>query len=83
MTDSATQAEVLQLRTQLREWNYRYYVLDDPSVTDAEYDRYLRQLQGFEEQFPELVTEDSPTQRVGSKPLSPCCRWIMPLTRLS
>ena len=70
MTDSATQAEVLQLRTQLREWNYRYYVLDDPSVPDAEYDRYLRQLQGFEEQFPELVTEDSPTQRVGSKPLS-------------
>ena len=66
MTDSATQAEVLQLRTQLREWNYRYYVLDDPSVPDAEYDRYLRQLQGFEEQFPELVTEDSPTQRVGS-----------------
>ena len=62
MTDSALQAEVLQLREQLREWNYRYYVLDDPSVPDAEYDRSLRRLQEIEEQHPELVTSDSPTQ---------------------
>ena len=70
MTDSALQAEVLQLREQLREWNYRYYVLDDPTVPDAEYDRSLRRLQDIEAQFPQLVTDDSPTQRVGSRPLS-------------
>ena len=70
MTDSALQAEVLQLREQLREWNYRYYVLDDPSVPDAEYDRSLRRLQEIEEQHPELVTSDSPTQRVGALPLA-------------
>ncbi|MEP4148004.1 MAG: NAD-dependent DNA ligase LigA [Halioglobus sp.] len=70
MTDSALQEEVLQLRGQLREWNYRYYVLDDPTVPDAEYDRRLRRLQEIESQSPELITEDSPTQRVGSRPLS-------------
>ncbi|MEH6587879.1 MAG: NAD-dependent DNA ligase LigA [Halioglobus sp.] len=69
MTDSALQAEVLQLREHLREWNYRYYVLDDPTVPDAEYDRSLRRLQDIEIQFPELVTDDSPTQRVGAQPL--------------
>ncbi|TDG13898.1 NAD-dependent DNA ligase LigA [Seongchinamella unica] len=69
MTDPALQAEVLQLREQLREWNYRYYVLDDPSVPDAEYDRCLRRLQEIESQCPELVTTDSPTQRVGAQPL--------------
>lgn len=70
MTDAALQAEVLQLRERLREWNYRYYVLDDPSVPDAEYDRCLRQLQEIEEQHPQLVTRDSPTQRVGAQPLA-------------
>ncbi|MEP5569975.1 MAG: NAD-dependent DNA ligase LigA [Halioglobus sp.] len=70
MTDSALQEEVLQLREQLREWNYRYYVLDDPTVPDAEFDRRLRRLQEIEAQSPELVTEDSPTQRGRSRPLS-------------
>ncbi len=69
MNDSALQGEVLQLREQLREWNYRYYVLDDPSVPDSEYDRCLRRLQDLESQHPELVTADSPTQRVGDAPL--------------
>ena len=69
MTDSALQAEVLQLREQLREWNYRYYVLDDPSVPDIEYDRSLRRLQDLEQQHPQFVTADSPTQRVGDTPL--------------
>jgi DNA ligase (NAD+) len=63
------QAQVLQLREQLQQWNYRYYVLDDPSVPDAEYDRCLRQLQEIEAEHPELVTADSPTQRVGAGPL--------------
>lgn len=57
------------MREQLQEWNYRYYVLDDPSVPDAQYDRVLRQLQNLESAHPELVTADSPTQRVGAQPL--------------
>ncbi|RLQ23008.1 NAD-dependent DNA ligase LigA [Seongchinamella sediminis] len=69
MSDAALQAEVLRLREQLREWNYRYYVLDDPSVPDAEYDRCLRQLQEIEARHPELVSADSPTQRIGAQPL--------------
>ena len=64
------QAEVDSLRQQLREWNYRYYVLDDPSVPDVEYDRALRRLQDLEREHPHLVTPDSPTQRVGDRPLA-------------
>lgn len=62
-------ARVEQLRETLRELNYRYYVLDDPSVPDAEYDRLFRELGELEAAHPELVTADSPTQRVGDKPL--------------
>jgi DNA ligase (NAD+) len=58
-----------QLHEQLHEHNYRYYVLDDPVVSDAEYDRLLRELQELEAAWPELVTPDSPTQRVGAAPL--------------
>jgi DNA ligase (NAD+) len=58
------------LRQQLDEHNYRYYVLDEPTIPDAEYDRLLRQLQAIEQEHPELVTPDSPTQRVGAAPLS-------------
>lgn len=60
---------MLQLREQLAQWNYRYYVLDDPSVPDAEYDRCMRELQALEAAHPELVSPDSPTQRVGAVPL--------------
>ncbi|MFH1429595.1 MAG: NAD-dependent DNA ligase LigA [Candidatus Margulisiibacteriota bacterium] len=56
------------LREQIRYHNYRYYVLDDPEIADPEYDRLLRELQDIEKQHPELVSADSPTQRVGSKP---------------
>ncbi len=56
------------LREQLREYNHRYYVLDDPSVSDAEYDALMRQLREIEAEHPELVTPDSPTQRVGAAP---------------
>ena len=58
------------LRKQLDEHNHRYYVLDDPSISDAEYDRLLLELQNLEIEYPELVTVDSPTQRVGGPPLS-------------
>ncbi len=59
-----------RLRLSLRQYNHHYYVLDDPLVPDAEYDRVFRQLLDLEEQYPEYLTTDSPTQRVGGKPLS-------------
>ncbi|WP_373186121.1 NAD-dependent DNA ligase LigA [Halopseudomonas sp.] len=65
-TDSAARAT--ELRKQIDQHNYRYYVLDEPAIPDAEYDRLFNELRAIEEQFPELVTQDSPTQRVGSEP---------------
>lgn len=61
---------VRQLRDQIDYHNYRYHVLDDPEVPDAEYDRLLRELQQLEQEHPELVTADSPTQRVGAAALT-------------
>jgi DNA ligase (NAD+) len=58
------------LREQLRHHNHLYYVLDDPQIPDAEYDRLFRELQSLEAAHPELITPDSPTQRVGAAPLS-------------
>ncbi len=67
---TSVDAQIKQLRADIRQHNYRYYVLDDPSVTDSEYDRLLQALKALEADHPELVTEDSPTQRVGGTPLS-------------
>jgi len=67
MTTQISRAEAL--RSTLQDYNYHYYVVDDPKVPDAEYDRLFRELKSLEEQFPELVTSDSPTQRVGDKPI--------------
>ncbi len=64
----ALKAEAEKLREQISYHNYRYYVLDDPKVTDAEYDQLMRQLEALERAHPELVTPDSPTQRVGAAP---------------
>lgn len=58
------------LQTQLRQHDYRYYVLDDPAIPDAEYDRLFQELQVLEASHPELLTPDSPTQRVGGAPLA-------------
>ena len=58
-----------ELREQIHHHNYRYYVLDDPVVADAEYDALVRELSGLEADHPQLITPDSPTQRVGA-PLS-------------
>ncbi len=69
MPDPQPQVEIAKLREQLNYHAYRYYVLDDPEITDAEYDRLFRRLQELEAQYPELVTPDSPTQRVGAAPL--------------
>jgi len=56
------------LRREIEYHNYRYYVLDEPEIPDAEYDRLMRELQALEAEHPELITPDSPTQRVGAKP---------------
>ncbi|WP_071396343.1 NAD-dependent DNA ligase LigA [Bacillus tuaregi] len=61
--------KIIDLRKQLNQYNYEYYVLDKPTVPDAEYDQLLQELGKLEEQFPELVTPDSPTQRVGGQVL--------------
>ena len=62
--------QIEKLREQLRYHSYQYYVLDDPDIPDAEYDRLYNQLLALEEKHPQLVTTDSPTQRVGSTPLT-------------
>src|SRR6516225_9986742 len=66
MTDVAKHIE--QLRQELREHEHRYYVLDQPTISDYEYDQLMRQLQKLEAEHPELITPDSPTQRVGGQP---------------
>jgi len=65
-----TRAQAARLRDQINHHNYRYYVLDDPEVPDAEYDRLFRELQTLEENYPALVIPASPTQRVGAEPLA-------------
>ncbi|UTW46210.1 NAD-dependent DNA ligase LigA [bacterium SCSIO 12696] len=62
-------AEAAQLRDQLNHHNHLYYVLDDPQIPDGEYDRMMRRLQSLEQEYPELKTVDSPSQRVGAPPL--------------
>jgi len=61
-------ARLEELRDAIDQHSYRYYVLDDPSVTDSEYDRLFNELQALESQHPDLITPDSPSQRVGAKP---------------
>jgi DNA ligase (NAD+) len=61
-------SQVDSLREQIRHHEYRYYVLDDPEVSDAEFDRLMNELKKLEAAHPELITPDSPTQRVGGKP---------------
>ncbi|MFO7305314.1 MAG: NAD-dependent DNA ligase LigA [Gammaproteobacteria bacterium] len=67
---SSAAARARELRRQIEHHNYRYYVLDDPEISDAEYDRLMQELKALETQFPELITPDSPTQRVGAAPVS-------------
>lgn len=68
MTNIQTQLD--NLRKTLRQYEYEYHVLDNPSVPDSEYDRLFHQLKALELEHPEFLTSDSPTQRVGAKPLS-------------
>ncbi|MES9856629.1 MAG: NAD-dependent DNA ligase LigA [Sedimenticola sp.] len=69
MTANHPSRRATLLRDQLNHHNYQYYVLDTPTIPDSEYDRLMRELLGLEAEYPELITPDSPTQRVGAKPL--------------
>ncbi len=67
---AAIRQRVARLRAEIEHHNYRYHVLDDPEIPDAEYDRLLGQLRALEQQHPELVMPESPTQRVGGEPVA-------------
>jgi DNA ligase (NAD+) len=61
---------ILKIRDEINNHNYRYYVLNDPIISDSEYDKLLRELEALETNHPELITPDSPTQRIGAAPLT-------------
>jgi DNA ligase (NAD+) len=65
----AAEKEIAELRGRIDHHNYRYYVLDSPEISDQEYDRMMRRLEELESLYPELVSPDSPTQKVGAPPL--------------
>lgn len=69
MNASEAQQRIEALRQELEQYSYQYHTLDDPSVSDYEYDKKMQELMNLEEEFPELQTPDSPSQRVGGKPL--------------
>lgn len=69
MDKQQAQQEIAELRELLNQYGHDYYVLDNPSVPDAEYDRKMQALLKLEEEFPDLVTPDSPSQRIGGEPL--------------
>ena len=66
--NNAIQKKIDALRENIRYHEHRYYVLDDPEISDLEFDKLLEQLKKLETENPELITPDSPTQRVGGKP---------------
>lgn len=68
MNKKEARARADKLREELREHSYRYYVLNEPTISDAEYDALLQELRSLEQEYPDLVTPDSPTQRVGAPP---------------
>jgi DNA ligase (NAD+) len=76
-------SRIQALRAAIQHHDYRYYVLDDPEIPDAEYDRLLRELQDLEIRYPQLVTPDSPTQRVGAAPLDAFAEVVHTLPMLS
>ncbi|MFV0277109.1 MAG: NAD-dependent DNA ligase LigA, partial [Parahaliea sp.] len=70
MSKTEIEQQLATLRERLEQWNYQYYVLDAPTVPDAEYDRGMRALVALETAHPHLLRADSPSQRVGGEPLS-------------
>lgn len=83
MADTTTLNRLAELVAQLNEWNYQYYVLDRPSVSDGEYDEALNEVRAIEAEFPELITPDSPTQRVGQLAQSAFSKVAHPIPLLS
>ena len=69
MNKQQAQRRINELREEINNHNYLYYVLDSPEIPDSEYDRLLRELESLEQQYPDLIQSDSPTQRVGATPL--------------
>ena len=61
---------ILEIRKEIHNHNYNYYVLNDPIISDSNYDKLLRELEVLESTHPELITSDSPTQRIGAAPLT-------------
>ena len=80
-----TKKEITELREVIRKHNYHYYVLDEPIISDFEYDNLLSKLISLEKKYPDLITPDSPTQRVGAKPLEEfeTARHLVPMLSLS
>lgn len=69
MNEAQAKKKIEKLREEINFHNHRYYVLDNPAISDAEYDQLMRELEALEKQFPHLITGNSPTQRVGAPPL--------------
>jgi DNA ligase (NAD+) len=70
MADQAVSEEIINLQREINFHNFRYHVLDQPIISDYEYDQLMKKLRSLEELYPELITPDSPTQRTGAP------RWI-------
>jgi len=85
MLTEAIKKRVEKLREEIEYHNYRYYILDQPDISDAQYDRLMRELEKLEEEFPELRSLNSPTQRVGAPPLEAfeIVRRTLPMLSLS
>lgn len=83
MTDQDMRARLEILRKDLQRWNYEYYILDQPTVADAEYDEAMRELLAIETAFPDLATPDSPSQRVGSPTQAAFAKAVHPVPMLS
>jgi DNA ligase (NAD+) len=84
-TDGREGKRIEELRNSLREHDYKYYVLAEPSISDEEYDKLMRELQDLESKHPELITPDSPSQRVGGEPVKefPTVRHELPMLSLA
>ena len=82
---SEIEERLAKLRDQIRYYAHRYYVLDSPEVSDAEFDALVRELKDLEAQYPRLITSDSPTQRVGAEPLDAFSKvtHVRPMTSLA
>ncbi len=80
---TSVQLRVAELRDEINYHAYRYHTLDDPVISDAEYDRLMRELRALEKEYPQLITSDSPTQRVGAPPLDQFEKVIHPVPMTS